>query len=261
MRHLLSRTASLRPVSVRPHSHHPPPAPPTGTHGASPDLSMTIVFGSDDRPRISPDRGEGRGRGGIMANWRRALAIVGALAIVAAALLAPAGPARAADGFTQGTVEASRTGDRKGGADIDGDGVGDGFVGRSTLTWYHSPGGALTGTWVAHDIAKAAVEYTTQCAPADINRDGAPDIVVPDTSNSAGNLIWYENPRGHGGNPATDAWARRIIGSPTYWLHDVAIADLDGDGRPDVVTRSTTDDFDIVDIWTQGAPDAGGVPT
>ena len=105
------------------------------------------------------------------------------------------------------------------------------------------------------------MEYTTQCAPADINRDGAPDIVVPDTSNSAGNLIWYENPRGHGGNPATDAWARRIIGSPTYWLHDVSIADLDGDGRPDVVTRSTTDNFDIVDIWAQGAPDAGGVPT
>ena len=39
------------------------------------------------------------------------------------------------------------------------------------------------------------------------------------------------------------------------------IADLDGDGRPDVVTRSTTDNFDIVDIWDPGHPDAGGVPT
>ena len=66
-----------------------------------------------------------------MAKWRRALAIVGALAIVVAGFLAPAGSARATDGFTQVTVEAGRTGDCKGVADIDGDGFGDGFVGRS----------------------------------------------------------------------------------------------------------------------------------
>jgi hypothetical protein len=184
-----------------------------------------------------------------------------AVGLVVAGLVVPPRPAQAADGFTQITVEAGRNGDCKGLADIDGDGLGDPFIGSAKLSWYHSPGGNLGGSWVRHDIGTATTAFTTQCAPADVNGDGAPDIVTPDTGASAGPLLWFENPRGRGGNPATDPWVRHEIGSPTYFMHDVAVADLDGNGRLDVVTRSTTLNFDIVDLWTQVPPVGTGAAT
>src|SRR5215212_1182420 len=187
-----------------------------------------------------------------MARRGKLAAVLGATAVVAAVLMAPPGRAIAASPFTQITVEPGRTGDCKGVADIDGDGLGDVFVGAATLSWYRSPGGDLTGPWARHDIGRATTDFTTQCVPADVNNDGAPDIVTPDTGSASGPLVWYENPRGHGADPATAAWVRHDIGSPTYFMHDVSVADLNGDGRIDVATRSTTLNFDIVDLWTQG---------
>jgi hypothetical protein len=63
---------------------------------------------------------------------------------------------------------------------------------------------------------------------ADINRDGALDVVVN------GDVLWYENPRGTGGNPE-GSWTSHFISSIN--AHDLQLADLDGDGWVDLVIR------------------------
>jgi hypothetical protein len=60
------------------------------------------------------------------------------------------------------------------------------------------------------------------------------DIIA---SFDGGSIYWFENPRGHGGNPATDAWPMHFIGTGTD-ENNMAIADIDGDGKPDVVTNA-----------------------
>jgi hypothetical protein len=52
-------------------------------------------------------------------------------------------------------------------------------------------------------------------------------------------FVWLENPREHGGNPRSDPWIVHVIGSgynDTGSASAYAAADLNGDGRMDVVT-------------------------
>jgi len=81
-----------------------------------------------------------------------------------------------------------------------------------------------------------------QVAVADMNGDGRPDVVA--LGESPGTVDWFENPGKDG------AWARHpITGTLTRNNIDLAIEDIDGDGRPDVVVAS---DFDL------GKSDEGG---
>lgn len=62
----------------------------------------------------------------------------------------------------------------------------------------------------------------------DLDRDGDLDVTV--------GTVWFENPRLPGGKPATVPWRAHRIGS-AGGNQDVAIGDLDRDGKPDVVLR------------------------
>src|SRR5205814_8533734 len=68
----------------------------------------------------------------------------------------------------------------------------------------------------------------------DVNGDGAPDVIA---SFGNGAIYWFENPRGHGGNPAYDSWFAHSIGTGSG-ENNMAIADVDGDGKLDLVTNS-----------------------
>lgn len=61
-------------------------------------------------------------------------------------------------------------------------------------------------------------------AVGDINGDGRPDLVVG--GHDGGGLVWYENP----------GWEKRVIAREGIFSTDHEVADIDGDGRNDVVS-------------------------
>ena len=64
--------------------------------------------------------------------------------------------------------------------------------------------------------------------PADINGDGLTDIVG--VSNSHGAVVAYLNPGVHG-----QTWTRRVLSTVTPGAVNLAVADVNGDGKPDVI--------------------------
>jgi uncharacterized repeat protein (TIGR01451 family) len=128
-------------------------------------------------------------------------------------------------------------------ADIDGDGRLDAVIGfgnppnTSTgmgIAWYEFPhSGIPTDPWLKHIILASGSMYEDATA-LDVNGDGAIDIIA---SFDGGEIDWFENPRGHGGNPATAPWIRHFIGNGSG-ENNMAVADIDGDGKLDLVTNA-----------------------
>jgi hypothetical protein len=101
------------------------------------------------------------------------------------------------------------------------------------FAWYEAP------HWKRHDFhPDKPGSFIGDSEMADLNRDGWLDVVVPrdNHNNGSGDLYWYENPKGD----ATGPWKRHTIYADqddTYHQGDVEVADMDNDGRTDVVCR------------------------
>jgi hypothetical protein len=107
-------------------------------------------------------------------------------------------------------------------ADLDGDGDIDltSADTRSFVLYWHENDGK--GSFKQHVIEKNYPERLERHEIVDMNRDGKPDVVIIEYKNS--------------GTPAKDAeWRRFTITKATVpGAYDVAVADFDGDGDPDV---------------------------
>jgi len=116
----------------------------------------------------------------------------------------------------------------KGAGDLDGNGFNDLVVASASgggLYWYRYP------DWSKHKIADGG--FTTDMAVADLDGDGFDDIVIP----SYQALIWYRSPAASGGDPTRDDWQVQEISPVGAHMHDVRIADMDGDANMELVTR------------------------
>src|SRR5438477_9774486 len=80
--------------------------------------------------------------------------------------------------------------------------------------------------FVAHDIeAKFPGGYAV--AVADFNKDGKLDVIA--NSLSVQEIAWYENP----------TWERHVVVAQTPQIVNQAMADIDGDGYPEIAFESS----------------------
>ena len=100
--------------------------------------------------------------------------------------------------------------------------------GGGGVFYFKVPENPAAGPWPRVRICAAASDEGI--AFADIDHDGFPDLVA--TTGDAKEVAWWRNP-----GDGTADWARHDVGKlpDFFWPDRVAVADLDGDNRPDIV--------------------------
>ena len=137
--------------------------------------------------------------------------------------------------------------------DINGDGIGDVVVieggkhagGRQTFAWFEGPTN-VQGTWKRHNFGNTAPlrSFLGAAKLADMDNDGDLDLIVSSDNHSGSSkkadIFVYVNP---GKSNVTGTWSYHTANAsvlPVHHFNDMEIADLDDDGKLDIVARSLT---------------------
>jgi hypothetical protein len=184
-----------------------------------------------------------------------------AMMLCIAAAAAPTGPAASAE-LRLARVEIDAQPPKnpwvKAVGDLDGDGRTDVVLapaefqgGTYRIAWYEAPADAASGDWTEHVVEPAVETVVHGLAVADMDRDGRPDIVAArmHQGKSPQEVAIYLNRRDG------RQWARHVVS--TTGSHNIVAADLDGDGRPDILGANHGGPFQPVELWRNLAPDRG----
>lgn len=143
----------------------------------------------------------------------------------------PGTPASGEKGLVRHVISPKLLSRGGGVGDINGDGRPD--VLRPEA-WFEAPTDPRSDKWIEHPWALGAKDgkpvHTPQIFVLDVNDDGLPDVI---TSNAHGHgIFWYEQQRVDGAT----TWKQHVIDDSWSQAHSLALADINGDGTPDLVT-------------------------
>jgi hypothetical protein len=145
-------------------------------------------------------------------------------------------------------------------ADINGDGLPDLIVANQTdntvsVLLNTTAPGATTFSFAPQQTFATGVTPAT-VAVADVNGDGKPDLIVPNVVDNTVSVLLNTTAPG----AATPSFAIQqtfAVGKNPGW---VQVADLNGDGKPDLIAANETDDTVSVLLNTLYAATASGSP-
>lgn len=138
-------------------------------------------------------------------------------------------------------------------ADMNIDGHPDVLVAANDrLVYLQAPSDPREGSWKVYEITESInSNYQAWYDIAATQIDGAHGLDLVATLNDANRLVWFEAPT----NPNTgDGWELHTIDSTTRSeANSIKLADMDGDGRTDVVCSATGDTSAVISWYKQPA--------
>ncbi len=108
------------------------------------------------------------------------------------------------------------------------------------ISWFEVPLNPKD-KWIEH-IVDSAIDCAHSLAICDIDRDGNLDIVTAEQhhSNSKRIIIYYNKGKGL-------EWEMQVIGNTGS--HNLCIADINGDGKPDIMSANWTGSYQPIEVW------------
>jgi hypothetical protein len=140
-------------------------------------------------------------------------------------------------------------------ADLNGDGRADIVLSPAEpkgktyrIAWYEAPADARQPNWKQHVIEAETETVVHALAVADIDADGAPDVLTARMHQGAApqDVIWHRS------MDKGLRWSRQTLSA--RGSHDIIAADLNGDGRPDVLGANHGGAFQPVELWLNRGP-------
>jgi len=109
---------------------------------------------------------------------------------------------------------------------------------ENQIVWYENNGQPAAGLWTKHIIGHR-FDDAFEAVAADLDADGDIDVVATSWRNP-GRVAWFEN---HG-DPAAE-WTRHTLKNNWRSANQVIIADMNGDGRPDIIASAEHGSYEL----------------
>ena len=140
-------------------------------------------------------------------------------------------------------------------ADMDGNGRLDVVLSASEsegrLSWFESEVNSPSGRWKEHSVTEQRFTGAHSLRVADFDLDGRPDILIAEMHTSPLQRVMVN---------LQDAGSWRGVLLATHGSHNVAAADVDGDGDTDLIAKNYAGEGRVVEYWENRAADLRLVP-